>query len=119
MKVALTVLVYLMASRAPAFNRLSCTGDTDVRLVGRSKVVKANGTFSLTRETALEIDVYSEGILVGKLFPWDKVIWNESPKLNGFRDLRFKTDNETLIALSFYDIAHKRAHRLDCDFRFD
>jgi|GEM_PF-4624833 len=121
MKVLVFVLALAAVSPAFAFNALSCRGDLDVRLKGLDKKnEKTAQSFTIKREDALELDLSVDGFQIGHLFPWDHVVWEPDVSLyKNFKDVKFKTDDAKVISLSVFDLAHKKTHSLECEFRFD
>lgn len=121
MKVWVILFALMSASSAFAFNSLSCHGDLDVRLKGPDKKKeKTAQSFTIKREDALELDLSVEGLQIGHLFPWDHVVWEPDVALyRNFKDVKFKTDDEKIISISVFDIAHKKAHKFDCELNFD
>ena len=119
-KVLVTCSVFALGAPAKAFNVLVCNGTIDVRLIGPStKKTRSVKSFSITRKEALELDLLVDGVDLGHLFPWDHVVWEPVKSISGFKDLKMKTDDETTIAISVFDVAHKKAHSFECHFRFE
>lgn len=111
----------LVAAPAHAFNVLQCQGDIDVRLRGPSVTKKKIArSFTITRQDALELDLSVGGVALGRLFPWDHVVWEADAALaKNFKDVKFKTDDAKQISISAVDLKTKTAHSFECEFQFD
>jgi hypothetical protein len=120
-KVWMLLAAVFMTAPAHAFNVLQCQGDIDVRLKGPSVVKKKIArSFTITRRDALELDLSIGGVALGRLFPWDHVVWEADAALaKKFKDVKFKTDDAKLISLSAVDLKTKKAHSFECEFQFD
>jgi hypothetical protein len=119
-KVGMLAMLVFASSQARAFNVLSCSGDIDVRLKGpHVKKERFARSFTIKRTDALELDLSVDGWRIGRLFPWDHVVWEKAASLKTFKDVTFKTDDATTISLTLYDLVHKKTHSLSCAFRFD
>ena len=110
----------LMAVPAFAFNSLSCQGDLDVRLKGpNAKSEKLVQKFTIKKIEALELELSFGGVAVGRLFPWDHVVWEpDAGLLKKFKDVKFKTDDERMISLVFASMDGTK-HKFNCLLDFD